>query len=109
MGDMVGIFQIADSIVLLGLVGCVLIFLAADPFYQPMWRRAPLIGAGFGMFSHAMWLLGVWVPGASGFPWPRFTMDACLLAIAIARALIVIRKAEALRQAQAAHKIGARA
>jgi hypothetical protein len=106
---MVGIFQLADAIVLLGLVVCVLIFLADDPFYKPWWRRAMLVGLGLGLFSQSMWLLGVWIPGASGFPWPRLTVDVCLLAMALGRARSVCRNASALRQAQAAHKIGARA
>jgi hypothetical protein len=103
MADMLGIFQVADALVLLGLVVCVLIFLAVDPFFQPILRRAPLVGLGFGLFSHAMWLLGVWIPGASGFPWPRFTIDVCMLAIGIARAVVVIRDHHAqLRMAAAA-------
>lgn len=36
-------------------------------------------------FMQAMWLLGFWVPGAAGFPWPRVTLDGALFLSCLTR------------------------
>jgi hypothetical protein len=95
--EYMGFYQLADSMVLLGGVGCVLVFLAHDPYFQHYFLRSILVVLGIGLFSQAMFLLGVWVPGVTGFPWPRLTIDASLLAVGIARCIRVIRADRRLR------------
>lgn len=102
---MVGIMQLLDATFLILTVCCALVLLAEDPFYctsRRQWRciirRAALVGLGIGSFSQAAWLLGVWVPGVAGYPWPRLTLDACMFFLFASRALYVLRLRPALKE-----------
>lgn len=77
---------------------CVVVILSEDPYYQSLIPRS--IGAFIGAFAfmQAMWLLGMWVPGASGFPLPRIGFDGMLAAMASYRAYGVLKAAGRRRQ-----------
>lgn len=91
-----------DAALLIFVALAVLVLLAEDRWFTH-WPMRP-VGVGFGIasFSQAMWLLGVWVPGTSGFPWPRIMFDALLLLLVLIRVSHVLSGMYRSRQARQA-------
>ena len=87
-----------DAGLLLIISLAMLIILSEDEWFQPMLPRLFGIAIGVAAFSQAMWLLGVWIPGASGFPLPRIGFDATVAGTAVVRAYQVARIGTLLRR-----------
>lgn len=67
------------------------ILLCADNVFRPILPAVTLALLGGAAFLQAMWLLGVWIPGAVGYPWPRLTFDAALFLLLLWRTVRVLR------------------
>lgn len=74
------------------------ILLCEDPAYRSFGPAALMTYFGATVFLQAMWLLGVWVPGVAGFPWPRISCDVGLFAISAWRVAIVLRENYVIRR-----------
>lgn len=84
--------QQADAVfLLLTSVGCLVVIVEDRTLYLGMRIVTGFIG--FFAFAQAMWLLGEWVPGAAGYPWPRMTLDLAMCAGAILRAIMAVTTA----------------
>lgn len=78
-----------DALLLMVLATSALVILTEDVslcFVQ----RAAVALAGAASFAQAMWLLGIWIPSASGYPWPRVSLDIALAVVAVLRAVAVV-------------------
>jgi len=87
-----------DASILIVISLAMLVILSEDGWFQPILPRAFGIAVGIAAFSQAMWLLGVWVPGASGFPLPRIWFDATIAGVVLVRAYQVARSGMLLRR-----------
>ena len=96
-----------DAILLVTFSLAVVYLLSEDAYYQALIPRA--LGALMGAFSfvQAMWLLGFWIPGASGFPLPRIGFDATIAVLAIFRAANVFRHNAMVRRQEKLNRRGA--
>lgn len=90
-----------DAILLITTTLAILVILAEDSWFQGIVPRTVGVGAGMFAFGQAMWLLGVWVPGASGFPVPRIGYDGAICALAVTRAIVVVKQSVMLRRMSA--------
>jgi hypothetical protein len=80
-----------DATFLLAITSCTLILLTEDRTLGLFSRPAvALVGAL--SFAQALWLLGIWIPGASGFPWPRLALDGGFALAAILRTATVLKE-----------------
>ena len=95
-----------DAILLIIFSLCIVVVLSEDPHYQALIPRAIASFIGAFAFMQAMWLLGMWIPGASGFPLPRIGFDGMLAAMASYRAYGVLKLAAADRRRRPEHARG---
>lgn len=83
------LMQIDAALLILAAMG-IATLVCADQVFRPIVPAIPLALIGGTSFLQAMWLLGVWVPGAAGYPWPRLGFDAAFFALVVWRTIVVI-------------------
>lgn len=77
---------------LLVIVSLAMLFMVAEnEFFRPLLPRLFGLGAAWFSFSQAMWLMGVWTPGASGFPLPRIGFDAMVALLTLLLVVSTVR------------------
>lgn len=87
-------FMQIDAGVLLVWVLCCLILAQEDGSLTRL-TRIPVLVVGAFAFMQALWLLGVWVPSAAGYPLPRLGLDIAVAAAFMTRTvevLVALRK-----------------
>lgn len=87
-----------DAILLIIVALAIFVIIVEDDYYDAFLPRILASAAGICAFGQAMWLLGVWVPGASGFPTPRIGFDAMIALLAVLRACRIARLSSAVRK-----------
>lgn len=78
-----------DALALLIMALCTIILVCHDHSVGFFYRCAVSF-AGAMCFAQAMWLLGLWVPNAAGYPLPRLMLDIALALAAVTRASAVL-------------------
>ncbi len=63
-----------DAFTCLAIALCTMVLISEDRGLSLFWQFV-LGFAGFFYFAQATWLAGVWLPGQTGFPWPRLGAD----------------------------------
>ena len=77
MNDAIILMQIDAGLLIVSAM-CISVLLCADNVFRPIFPAIILAALGGAAFLQAMWLVGVWVPGSSGYPWPRLSFDVAL-------------------------------
>lgn len=78
-----------DAMALLIMSLCTIILVCHD-HNLGLFSRCAVSFAGAMCFAQAMWLLGLWVPGAAGYPLPRLMLDIALSVASVTRASAVL-------------------
>lgn len=86
---MIVILMQIDAAFLIVVTVCSLI-LATEDGSLSRWTRIPVLMVGCFSFWQALWLLGIWVPGASGYPLPRLILDFSFALTASCRTVAVL-------------------
>lgn len=79
-----------DAVLLILASLCLGILICADRVFQPFLPAVIAAAIGGTAFLQAMWLLGVWIPGAAGYPWPRLSFDVAFFALVVWRTIVVL-------------------
>lgn len=82
-----------DAAVLILSAVCIGVLICADAYFRPIVPATILAALGGTAFLQAMWLLGVWIPGSAGYPWPRLGFDVALFLIVLWRTAPVVAMA----------------
>lgn len=82
-------FMQIDATLLLFISFCCLI-LAQEDGSLTWWTRIPVLIVGAFSFAQSLWLLGLWIPSAAGYPWPRVMLDASFAFASISRTAVVL-------------------
>lgn len=91
-----------DAFSLITMALCSIILVCHDRTLS-FFGRFAVCFAGAMCFAQSMWLLGVWVPGNAGYPWPRVTLDTALAVAAVTRAHLVLIEHYARRVPRVPH------
>lgn len=78
-----------DAMTLLTMSLCTIILVCHDHSLGFL-SRCAVSFAGAMCFAQAMWLLGLWVPNAAGYPLPRLMLDISLAFASVVRASAVL-------------------
>jgi hypothetical protein len=82
-------FMQIDAALLILISLCSMI-LAQEDGSLTWWTRIPVLLVGAFSFAQALWLLGIWIPSAAGYPWPRLTLDTSFAIAAVSRTIVVL-------------------
>lgn len=96
----------ADAVLLVLVALCCAIIVCEDRD-QAFLPKLALVALACALTFQAAWLLGIWIPGVAGYPWPRLSVDFAMFVLAVWRVLTMVaqnrtegRRLQALAQTQ---------
>src|SRR5882672_12942037 len=81
-----------DAIVLVACSLLLSILLCEDRLYRPILPAILMALLALTQFLQAMWLLGIWIPGTAGYPWPRLSIDLLMMLVLVWRVGRVLKE-----------------
>jgi hypothetical protein len=93
------LMQRADAAMLMIMTISAIIIAQEDTTLGRLPRFAVLV-VGIASFAQVLWLLGIWEPGAAGYPSARLALDAALAFSAAVRVGVVLQDADRRRGVQ---------
>lgn len=80
----------ADAVLLVLIALCCAILVCESRDCDGFFPRAMLVVFACVLCLQSAWLLGIWIPGVAGYPWPRLSVDFALFVLAVWRVLMVL-------------------
>lgn len=68
----------ADAAILVGIALCCAVRVCEDR-EQSFFAKLVFVVISCAACFQAAWLVGLWIPGVNGYPWPRLSYDAAFL------------------------------
>lgn len=79
----------ADAVLIVMIALCCGIVVCEDRD-QSFVPKLALVVLAIALCFQAAWLLGIWIPGVAGYPWPRLSVDFALFVLAVWRVLTML-------------------